>query len=65
VSNKSSKLLIVLLSHCVVSAVHVTPTMSDCNRDVVACQPICFSSALIFAQLPRGPPQSALRKLLS
>jgi len=37
VSTKSSKVLIILLSLFVVSAVQATPTMSDCNRDVVAC----------------------------
>jgi hypothetical protein len=37
VSTKSSKLLITLLSFVVVTAAKAAPTMSDCNRDFVAC----------------------------
>jgi hypothetical protein len=37
VSATSSKLLIILLSLVVVTAAKATPTMSDCNGEVVAC----------------------------
>ena len=45
VSTKSSKLLIILLSLVVVTTAKAAPTMSDCNRDFVACNLSASSDA--------------------